>query len=71
MVFSEYMNSLSTKTGISEKRAKVLEIAVATCRNETAVYAWINGDREPDMLAKKTIAAVINIPVEELFPEKK
>lgn len=70
MVFSEYMNSLSPAPGLSEKRAMIKKIAEATCKNETAVYAWINGEREPDMLTKKAISGVLNIPVEELFPPK-
>ena len=45
------------------------KIAAATCKNKTAVYAWINGERQPDMLTKKTISGLLNIPVEELFPE--
>lgn len=70
MVFNEYMNSLSPAPGLSEKRAMIKKIAEATCKNETTVYAWINGEREPDMLTKKAISGVLNIPVEELFPTK-
>ena len=64
------MNSLSPAPGLSEKRAMIKKIAEATCKNETSVYAWINGEREPDMLTKKAISGVLNIPVEELFPPK-
>jgi transcriptional regulator with XRE-family HTH domain len=71
MVFSEYLNSLSPKVGMSERRAKVKEIAEATCKSETAVYAWANGEREPDMLTKKVISGLLNIPVDELFPQAK
>lgn len=71
MVFSDYMNNLSPKTGMSERRAMIKKIAEVTCKNETAVYAWINGEREPDMLTKKTISGLLNIPVEELFPKKR
>ena len=46
----------------------IKKIAEATCKSEMAVYAWIRGDQQPDMLTKKTISAVLNVPVEELFP---
>lgn len=70
MVFSDYMNSLSVDL-ISEKRIMIKKIAEATMKNELTVYAWIRGDQEPDALTKKTISGVLNIPVEELFPNKK
>lgn len=70
MVFIDYMNNLSSAPGLSEKRAMVKKLAEATCKNETTVYAWISGEREPDMLTKKTISGVLNIPVAELFPSK-
>lgn len=68
MVFSDYMNNLNPDPGLSEKRAMIKKIAEATCKSEMAVYAWIRGDQQPDMLTKKTISAVLNVPVEELFP---
>ena len=68
MVFSDYMNSLNPMPGMSEKSATIKKIAEATCKGEGTVYAWIRGDQQPDMLAKKVISGVLNIPVEELFP---
>lgn len=71
MVFSDYMNSLSPKPGLSEKREVLKKIADATCKSELTVYAWIRGDQEPDALTKKVISGVLNIPVDELFPANK
>lgn len=68
LVFSDYMNGLSTER-ISEKRAMIRKIADATLKDEGTVYAWIRGDQTPDALTKKVISGVLNIPVEELFPE--
>lgn len=68
MVFTDYMNNLSSAPGMSEKRAMIKKLAEATCKNETAVYAWAKGEREPDALTKKVISGVLNIPVDELFP---
>lgn len=70
MVFSDYMNNLSSRRTISEKRAMIKKIAEATCKSELAVYAWIRGDQTPDALTKKVISGVLNIPVDELFPDK-
>lgn len=71
MVFVDYMNNLSPKPGVSEKRKKIREIAEVTCKSELAVYSWIRGDAEPDALSKKAISALLNIPVNELFPDNK
>lgn len=67
LAFSDYMNSLSTER-ISEKRVVIRRIAEATCKDEGTVYAWIRGDQTPDALTKKVISGVLNIPVDELFP---
>ena len=68
MVFSDYMNSLSTKA-VSEKKAAVMKIAEATNRDEQAVYSWIAGRNKPDKLVRKIISGVLNIPEGELFPD--
>ena len=70
MVFSDYMNSLSTKA-ISEKKATIRKIADATMRDEQAVYSWIAGRNKPDKLARKIISGVLNRPESELFPDAK
>lgn len=67
LAFSDYMNSLSTEK-ISEKRVVIRKIAEATCKDEGTVYAWIRGDQKPDALSKKVISGVLNIPIEDLFP---
>lgn len=67
LAFSDYMNSLSTEK-ISEKRVVIRKIAKATCKDEGTVYAWIRGDQKPDALSKKVISGVLNIPIEDLFP---
>lgn len=69
MVFSDYMNSLSTEA-VSEKRQMMDKICEACCVNKVAVYNWIAGRTKPDALARKTISAVLNKPVDELFPEE-
>ena len=69
MVFGEYIKSLSPERRTSERREMIKKIAEVTCKSDVAVYAWINGEREPDMLTKKAISGLLNIPVEELFPE--
>lgn len=69
MVFKDYMNSLSN-VAVSEKRLKIREIAKATCTSELTVYAWISGRQTPNALTRKTISGVLNIPEDELFPEK-
>lgn len=67
LAFSDYMNSLSTER-VSEKRVVIRKIAEATCKDEGTVYAWIRGDQKPDALSKKVISGVLNIPIEDLFP---
>lgn len=67
LAFSDYMNSLSTEK-ISEKRVMIRKLAEATCKDEGTVYAWIRGDQKPDALSKKVISGVLNIPIEDLFP---
>lgn len=69
MVFSDYMNSLSTEV-VSEKSAMISKISEACCVRENAVYSWIAGRTKPNALARKTISAVLNIPEKELFPEE-
>ena len=69
MVFSDYMNSLSTKA-VSEKRAMIDKLAEATDRDEQTVYSWIAGRNKPDALCRKVISGVLNKPVEELFPDQ-
>ena len=68
MVFSDYMNSLSTKA-VSEKRAMIDKLAKATGRDEQSVYSWIAGRNKPDRLVRKVISDVLGMPEEELFPD--
>ena len=68
MVFSDYMNSLSTEA-VSEKRSMIEKICEACCVKEVAVYNWIAGRTRPDALARKTICGVLNKPESELFTE--
>lgn len=70
MVFSDYMNSLSTKA-VSEKKRKVLELAEAVCKSEVVIYNWIAGRATPNRLERKTISGVLNMPEGELFPDAK
>ena len=70
MVFSDYMNGLSTER-VSEKAAKITQIAQACCKSELTVYNWIGGRTSPSTLDRKVIAGVLNMPEGELFPEQK
>ncbi len=70
MVFSDYMNSLSSER-MSEKGRKVKELAEAVCKSEVVIYNWIGGRSTPNKLERKTISGVLNIPEEELFPDAK
>lgn len=45
-------------------------IASATCRKETTVQQWLSGIQTPNDTVKERISQVLNIPVEELFPEE-
>lgn len=67
MVFSDYMNSLSTEK-TSEKAATITKIAKACCKSELAVYNWIAGRTKPSALDRKVIATVLNRPERDLFP---
>lgn len=44
-------------------------IASATCRKETTVQQWLSGIQTPNDTVKKRISQVLNLPVDELFPE--
>jgi len=67
MVFTDYMNSLSTEKK-SEKAMMITRIAEACCKNETTVYNWIAGRLKPQALERKVICGVLNMSEEELFP---
>ena len=67
MTFGEYINSLSTEK-ISEKKRKIVEISKACCVTEIQIYNWTAGRTTPDALKRKTIAGMLNMPEEELFP---
>lgn len=45
-------------------------IASATCRKETTVQQWLSGIQTPNDTVKKRISQVLNLPVDELFPEE-
>lgn len=64
------MNGLSTEK-VSEKAAKIHEVMDACMVSEVVVYNWIAGRTTPDALKRKTISGLLNIPVEELFPNVK
>ena len=70
MVFSDYMNSLSTEA-VSEKKRRVMELAEAVCKSEVVIYNWIAGRSTPNRLERKTISGVLNMSEEELFPDAK
>lgn len=66
MVFSEYINSLP---GRSNPKVDVIEkIASACFVNKSTVYRWASGEFVPDALKRRTIAQLLSIPEEELFP---
>ena len=67
MTFEDYMNSLSTEK-VSEKYRKISEVSDACMVTRAQVYNWIAGRATPDALKRKTIAGVLNIPEDELFP---
>ena len=69
MVFSDYMNSLSTEKK-SEKQATIEKIAEACCVNEGAVYGWMSGRTKPSALVRKTISGLLNMSESELFPNE-
>ena len=70
MVFSDYMNSLSTEK-VSEKAAMIAKLAEACCKNESVIYNWAAGRSMPSALDRKVISGVLNMPERELFPNAK
>jgi len=46
----------------------IAEIAEATCRELSTVRQWLSGVQVPNAKAKERISAIINVPVDELFP---
>lgn len=48
----------------------ISKIASATCRKESTVQQWLSDIQTPNDTVKKRISQVLNIPVDELFPEK-
>ena len=70
MVFSDYINSLSTEKE-SEKGRTINMIADACCKTVTVVYNWAAGRTTPSALDRKVISGVLNVPESELFPDVK
>ena len=66
MVFSEYINSLPSRT--SPRKDILDKIAEACGKDYVTVSRWANGSVTPGLLERKAISAVLNIPVDELFP---
>ncbi len=60
---------LRTKEMPTPSQEFIKKISDATCREETTVRQWLSGTQEPTERAKNRISEVLNIPVEELFPE--
>ena len=48
----------------------ISEIASATCCKESTVQQWLSNIQTPNDPVKKRISQVLNILVDELFPEK-
>ena len=46
----------------------IAEIAEATCRELSTVRQWLSGVQVPNAKAKERISAILNVPVDELFP---
>lgn len=67
MVFSEYINSLPGRS--NPKVEIIMKIAEACCVNRETVYRWATGEFMPDALKRRTIAELLQIPEEELFPK--
>jgi len=66
MNFKDYINSLPNDP-TTERMRKIREIAEKCCVNVNTVYRWTYGFA-PDALKRKTIAEMVGIPEEELFP---
>lgn len=51
----------------SERTLFVKKIIEVTGKDQSTVYRWINGETEPSLLEKKTIAKIAKKPLKELF----
>lgn len=67
MTFKELYQQ--TKEQPNPSQLFIREIADATCREESTVRQWLSGTQVPNAKAKERIAAVLRVPVEELFPD--
>lgn len=66
MTFQEVLNAEKDKP--SPFDIMVEEICAATCRSRQTVMNWILRKQQPNPQAKKAIAKLLDIPVEQLFP---
>lgn len=66
MVFSEYINQLPSRT--SPRKELLDKIAEVCGKDYVTVSRWANGSIMPGMLERKAIAGLLNLPVDELFP---
>ena len=62
---------LREKNKPTHAKTFIKELAKVTIKSEWAVRKWISGEIEPEDETKKVISEYLDIPVEELFPQKK
>ena len=67
MNLREYYQSLKYQP--SPATSFIMEIASLCHRKEIAVRKWVAGETLPDRNVQEKISALLNIPVEELFPK--
>lgn len=65
MTLTDYVNNLRDERAELVKR--IMEITLASA---SAVSRWINGESIPSKVRREIISRELNIPEEQLFPQK-
>lgn len=63
MTLKSYFDSLPDL-----KKELIEKLSIATDSSVSTVYRWLSGEIDPPMVKKRIISAIVDIPLDELFP---